>query len=139
MKKYFLLLLLVLCICGNLHSQGLKYSYDEAGNRIKRELVVEPISNPIKPTQSKSSDIMKEKDIHIYPNPTEGMLRVEIVGLMDDDNCSLMISDITGRTVLTCNVSMQMTDLDISAQPKGIYILSVTLNGGTDAWKIIKK
>ena len=120
------------------------YSYDAAGNRVKREIVM---SVPKAMTRQQNfasenksfSDMISDHSIKIYPNPTEGNLRISIPGLKDTDVCFLDVYTIQGMRILTENVTTDNTDINISNQSAGVYLLKITINNTSTTWKIIKK
>jgi len=73
-----------------------------------------------------------EKDIEIYPNPTNGTLN--IVGIK---TAEVKIIDKLGRVVKAFNTTNQK--IDISELPNGIYLISVTTKKGVVTNRIIKK
>lgn len=139
MKLKLLLLLLTFSLSAN--ADTLSFSYDSAGNRVKREIVVEKKSAPSKADGNSEyfSEMLSEKEIKLYPNPTEGLLKIEICGFGDTDNCELSIYNMSGQQIRSIQVTSPVTDIDISTQPNGMYIFLITLNGDESTWKIIKK
>lgn len=138
MKKKTIALGLLLATFPCLSSgQNVSYAYDEAGNRVKREIVLQTRAAE-KSTNESYSEMLNDRDIRIYPNPTEGQLTVEITG---DGACRFDIYNISGQQVLTTNSGPGRVVLDISSQPKGFYILRITTGNGGDpsTWKIVKK
>ena len=120
------------------------YSYDAAGNRVKREIVMSyqqamskqqtfPIEEP------SFSDNLQGHSVKIYPNPTEGVLKISIIGLKDSEDCSLEVCTSQGIQIMTEKVRTDNIFLNISNQPAGIYLLSITINKNSTTWKIIKK
>jgi len=63
--------------------------------------------------------------LSVFPNPTTGLVRVELAGHYQIENYKL--TDITGKTVQMSQLAgpVQNTDLDLSALPKGVYVLQV--------------
>lgn len=138
MKKKTIALGLLLATFPCLSSgQNVSYAYDEAGNRVKREIVLQTRAAE-KSTNESYSEMLNDRDIRIYPNPTEGQLTVEITG---DGACRFDIYNISGQQVLTTNSGPGRVVLDISSQPKGFYILRITTgnDGDPSTWKIVKK
>lgn len=43
------------------------------------------------------SDILSERTIRIYPNPTSGRLKIEIGGYDNSDQCFLRIFNVSGQ------------------------------------------
>ena len=121
-------------------AQSVKYSYDNAGNRIKREIVMKTKSSYEETSTTECfSEMLLEKNIRIYPNPMKGRLKVEIAGYESADRCILRIFNASGQQILSTHVSSSWTELDISSRANGIYILYISLNNKETTWKIIKK
>ena len=114
------------------------YTYDNVGNMTKREIVLSS-SVEQKSRQVPYSDLLSKKTIKIYPNPTDGFLHVEISRLDDGDRCDLDVFNLSGVNIIHQNVNEQLTDLDLSSQPNGVYVLKIKINDDKTSWKIIKK
>lgn len=113
------------------------YAYDAAGNRIKKEILFEQ-------SQSKSqvvacSDMLDEKEIKIYPNPTEGELRVEIFNELKKTEGIVTVHGNNGAMIYTTPIINGSASLDISSCPNGLYILHVKIGDCVSSWKIIKR
>ena len=113
------------------------YVYDAAGNRIKREILFEQ-------SQSKSqvvaySDMLDEKEIKIYPNSTEGELRVEIFNELKKTEGIVTVHGNNGAMIYTTPIINGSASLDISSCPNGLYILHVKIGDSVSSWKIIKR
>lgn len=135
-----LLLLLFPLLC---HAQGsVGYSYDAAGNRISRTII---LSRNMAKKQARTmkdkeyTDILSQRNISISPNPTKGMVKITITGLRVSDDCAMSVYTLKGQTLKTLSVSSEVTTIDLSGQPDGIYLLDITINGEKTSWKIIKK
>lgn len=124
-------------------AQNVIYTYDAAGNRIKREIVMNRNSSPTRSAQEKQEDVYSEmlskKQVRIYPNPTSGMLKVEVLNLDEGDNCSLRIFNSAGSQITSTHTTSATASLDISSQPDGIYFLRIAIGKEESTWKIIKK
>jgi len=64
--------------------------------------------------------------VAVYPNPTDGMVTIAATA-----GAQVRIIDMTGRTVMVGTMTSERMDIDLSAQPKGIY--AITVLDGTDA------
>lgn len=122
-------------------SQNYKYSYDAAGNRIKKEIILsqQDASSKYVSKSNLFSDKLCDKTVYIHPNPTSGVLKVEITGYDNSDSGALHVFNLAGQHLFNLNITSAFTQLDISEQPKGIYILQLELNGESSIWKIIKE
>lgn len=139
MKKPIAVLLMLAMPCV-ISAQSVNYSYDSAGNRIKREIVMK--TRALQQEESTAecySDMLSERTIRIYPNPTKGKLRVEIAGYENSDQSVLRIFNVSGQQILSTHVTSSWAEVDISSQTNGIYILHLSLNSKETTWKIIKK
>ena len=145
MKKKLILLLVCLFPCITF-AQSIKYSYDNAGNRIKREIVIITRSSyedhekleDLSPAEC-FSDKLSEKDIRIHTDQVNGRLRIEIIDYDNADECSLQVFSISGHQVFSTHVTSSFTEVDINYWTNGIFFLYISLNGKETTWKIIKK
>jgi hypothetical protein len=63
--------------------------------------------------------------LSMYPNPTAGLLNISKT---QNGLAALDLQDLNGKT-LESHTLEQATTLDLSAYPKGIYIVKIQLNG----------
>ena len=118
------------------------YSYDAAGNRISRTIILtrNMAKKQARTVKDKEyTDILSLRNITISPNPTKGMVKITITGLKDSDSCKMSIYTLKGQTIKTLPVTGETTTVDLGGQPDGIYLLDITVNGEKTSWKIIKK
>ena len=116
----------------------ISYSYDLAGNRVKREIVMSSLA-PRNTKATGFTEVLAKKNIRIYPNPTKGHLKVEVMGYEAADNCLLQLFNAVGAQIINRKATLPFTEINITNQPNGIYFLQITLNGENTKWKIIKK
>ena len=127
----------------NVFSQTVSYTYDQAGNRISRKVVTLP-PPPQSAKQHVDStsveDVLSERTIIIYPNPTRGALRVDINGGSDTEE-ELRIILYSGQGVQLYNSIVQpgINPVDMTAYPKGWYILRVIAGEDKKDFKVIKE
>jgi hypothetical protein len=146
MKKLSVFLMMFLFITSlNCYSQTIYYSYDEAGNRTKKTIYLDkgsirakaPAQEPVKPVEDNSLKVQK---IRIFPNPTEGILRIEISG-GDENNSDVRISvtDVNGKVIIDKPNEGLITEINLSSYPDGLYILILRQGSQISKWKVIKK
>lgn len=137
---------------------GYKYYYDNAGNRTLREIIYlygSPSSGYTKGgsgTKKKSYDdydtteyeqpiARKTNDfeLNIYPNPTKGMLKIDVAGENEIQNALVEIYTVNGKKIYSIKNVQQNYQVDLSSQANGVYIMRIELNNSQYEWKIIKK
>jgi hypothetical protein len=84
------------------------------------------------------TDALAQTLITIYPNPTRGLLTVNIYELPQHAASSLTLFDMQGRVIIQQQSLVDENKLDISAQPAGTYIMRIEIGGEVVSWKIIK-
>ena len=135
--KLFLVLIIVFSVSFSVLSDTvISYSYDAAGNRIKREIV---LSRSIEQQQKPITETFSEKFVKIYPNPTEGVVKIEITGWESSDECLFTVHSISGQLITEAKAYASITEIDLSGCANGAYLLNITINGENRVWKIIKK
>jgi len=71
----------------------------------------------------------------VYPNPNTGRCIVDING---SGPATITVMDVEGRTLLQTKAEYR-AELDLSAQPNGLYFVRVALNGQVTTMKLILK
>ncbi|HZL11129.1 MAG TPA: T9SS type A sorting domain-containing protein [Prolixibacteraceae bacterium] len=142
MKKKLLIGFFLSCtLVFSLYAQDVIFHYDNAGNRIERviELKSAYIVKSAVVEQQVFEEILAEREIKIYPNPTEGQLSVSIRNPESLPEGTITVTDMNGRTILTKRIETELTPVDLSARPAGYYLMKIVLGTETSTWKIIKK
>jgi hypothetical protein len=74
-------------------------------------------------------------DLKIYPNPTNSFFTVDIKELSLPFSFKLV--DITGKEIYFESINTNLTQIDVSNYPKGIYIYQITNNENVYSCKLI--
>ena len=125
-----------------LYSQKkVNYEYDTAGNRISRTIeIIKPVAPaPPEAPPAVYTEELKEFALKIYPNPTEGLLNVEIRNLPKDTKAAVWLYDMSGKLIKSYKEVSDFVQINISNQPSGIYLLKIIAGESQTEWKIIKK
>jgi len=142
-NKLLLLCLLLINLCPSLQAQNkVTYRYDAAGNRISRTIVISPRSEAVKEAEEKPevySEMLSDITLKIYPNPTTGLLKVELSNLPENQMATIWLYAMSGQLIRRVNNVSHTTNLDISGQPAGVYVMKITAGEFQTEWKIIKK
>lgn len=140
MKKLSIFTVIIFTVLTFTQSQNIKYSYDASGNRIKREIIIARSNSLIQDNQNDPiEELLSEKTIRIYPNPTKGNLAVEIEEYDYSTKGYINIYNLKGQLILKMDILNRTTEIDISSQASGTYIMNLDVDGQKSTWKIIKE
>lgn len=135
MKYLVLSILFVVAPFVGYSQTTLHFTYDDAGNRTSRTIVVRSLQAPDYDMNT-SVDLYEDVKVRIKELSTD-FLQVEILGL--NNSASISIYDASGKAFLSCNTLETISSIDISALPRGIYVLRIDIDGDENTWKLIKK
>jgi hypothetical protein len=130
------------------HCQEVVFSYDNAGNRTLQKVIyldesflkADSLDNVTlkeiieQPTEFKT--ILQNAEIKIYPNPTAGQIYVSVNRLQK--NAKIEIKTPTGAQIFQGQLDKEITTIDLSHHPKGVYYLELSYGINMEVWKIIK-
>lgn len=140
MKRILLLLsIAVTGIATATNPEVARYTYDSAGNRVSREIIIGVAGDEPQDIAASLIDVVASRAVRIYPNPTNGKLTISIDDYEEPDQASFIIYDLSGVIVYDSKVTGQASSVDISDCQSGIYILTIMINGNQSSWRIIKK
>lgn len=71
--------------------------------------------------------------IEIYPNPTDGLLYINSSSTIN----KVIVADMTGKIIMDVNGGSDKVELDLSSNPKGIYVLKVISEDDSTVEKIV--
>lgn len=135
---------LLLCAAPTLYPQGVvSYTYDANGNRVARILSVEALESMQKSvpdnsdTEASANEI--SSDVLIYPNPTTGMLKVEIRGDSNWEYIDYSVFSFDGDLLFLNRAQPPLFEIDLTAIPDGTYVLKLTIGLKVSSFKVIKQ
>lgn len=139
MRKISLLLgvafLFSLEMFAQIPATALQLSYDDAGNRIKREVIT--LGGP-SARFTDTTEVYSQEDISVYPNPTRGEINIKILGSDDDISRMIEIYSSEGKLVLKEPLLSTSKKINLSNEKNGNYYLNIYGNGKRTSWNIIK-
>lgn len=114
------------------------YTYDAAGNRIRRKYELIHIGHDSIPGTIVWSvgDEITGKTVVLTPNPSEGELTVDIIGYEQTDNCTVGIYDINGQIMTARSIQSATTEIEYPRQQNQTDIIYLKMNGESAAWRI---
>jgi len=155
MKAIYLIIILIFLIISTFDgiTQKVEYTYDDAGNRTTQYIIrfggketndEDEDNIKTKSVEEEEQEVFKhnfgEREIHVYPNPTKGLLTIEIWKGNFEENYRLVLYDSSGKLLNTSNIKGNgAAPLDLSLYPSGIYILIIHTADGKSEYKIIKE
>ena len=138
------LLLFVLTPFINCAQTTIKFEYDESGHRDYR-YVITLSSAKITADSSSTSQFLKPvedhigfQEIKIYPNPTKGLLKIDLPSL-NDQVVSLRVHDSNGKLIIQQTGTGFGNEINLYDYPSGLYILNIRIGQEKKEWKIIKE
>ena len=120
-----------------------EYKYDDAGNREKR--IISTVVLKSSDSMLSEEDVLPVEDLHgelslkIYPNPTKGLMRVEVLNKLPESMVEIRLYGVDGTLLITRKNVEGSVELDLSNFSSGSYIMHIFVNGRKKEWKIIKE
>lgn len=139
--RKFLFLFIILVILPLNMMGKIAFAYDAAGNRIKRELVIVQMNKApsnLAGVKENYYDSIGEKKVTLSSD-ISGIIQISINDFNEEDKGHVSVYSLSGINVLDNDISESCIRIDLSSNPKGIYILCVTINDNQTTWKINKK
>lgn len=85
-------------------------------------------------------DLVENKDILIYPNPVDDYAYVEIgFELKSGEEATIHLHDMSGKQIQTIKTKQQVTKINTSTLPQGVYLVSAQTPNKSANTKIVKK
>ena len=97
---------------------------------MKGTIIVQSVSTGI-------SDNYVLPEISLFPNPSEGRFRVTLNGTFIAGQSHVEVFNLAGKSVFRSELENAQTDLDLSDQAKGVYLLRLDLGSAIQTRKII--
>ena len=86
---------------------------------------------------SGASTLIKQIQINVSPNPTSGLLNINIPDLDNNAKAFIRLNTITGKEVLSIERASKNQELDLSNLPDGVYMLHVQGSSFSGVEKIV--
>lgn len=110
------------------------YTYDVAGNRVKRAYRCDPPANPNGPADQQPGDVTAT----VSPNPTQG----PITGYFSEpvSGGSVELNTMSGERLLVTQINgpTRSFTLDLSPYAPGSYVVTIRVQGFVESHTIIK-
>ncbi len=157
MKKIIIIGLMLLAgLVAKSQTPHFVYTYDNNGNRIKREFIpfrIVPVRTDSTANTTDSANVattnqaaqqqyeamLGEQKITVFPNPTKGELRIDITNFAVGSKGLVFVTDMQERVIYKNENINSSNILNLSLVTKGNYILKISLNNISKEWVIIKE
>jgi len=145
----FLVLCVITLVANAQKTYTTVFSYDNAGNRIKRKVCVSTYTISTK-SHKNSSDSIPEKGatddllsckVTIYPNTTKDLVYLAISGIDGEDKISkIEVYSENGQLLETIQKTGNATiPVDLTSYVSGIYVIRFYQENNMHIYKIIKQ
>ena len=152
MKTILITLFIILCHFTNAQ---VNYTYDASGNRESRNTAKLMVHAPniingdtliqinekedYLTIESNYNEELGEQLITIYPNPTGGAFAVGITNMPDGIKRKMLLYTMSGKELFHKEDFDELTEIDVSTQQSGTYLLKIILGDKQTTWKIVKQ
>lgn len=119
------------------------FSYDRAGNRISRRVILlssARISSDSIPEEEKIRNSFPACKVTVYPNPTEGEVNLVIYEGAEEAVSQIAVYSDSGQLLITREVKGNTeVSVDLSSYSSGVYLIDFIQGESRSYYKVIKK
>lgn len=144
-KTALLLVLLAGClpsICVAQVFNEVSFCYDANGNRVSNSVRFgrDTENGLISDTMfvSRLSDELGGAEVRLFPNPTHGVFTVSMI-CGNTCNVRATLSTVGGVPLEEKKMKNGAVEFDLSDRSAGLYLVTLTLNGTTKSWRVMKR
>lgn len=144
--NYFVFSCLLLCSIYSANAQNFTFSSDANGNRtgrtftlLKSTVTVTPDTVQIFKESEVANDQIGNVLITLFPNPTEGIVIVQIQNLEQNLSSQLRVYDYSGRLIISRTNLQDSNTIDLGEAESGTYLVKIIIGDNASDWKIIKE
>jgi len=98
--------------------------------------------NVIQPGTLGDKESLVEKELLVYPNPTNDITTISFTS-DQSDKLTLRVMDLTGKVleqqILSSSMAQQKIQVDLSAFPQGVYLIGLEQNGSRSYAKVVRR
>ncbi|MFZ4581242.1 MAG: T9SS type A sorting domain-containing protein [Paludibacter sp.] len=148
-RTFFTLLFLILVSISELYCQSATFDYDASGNCVLKykTVILGPSYAKKKPGNQNTDTIqaplqeslLGERKLTIYPNPTKGVLKIEVSGKALENQGKYIVTDLSGKIMMSGIFESMSFQVDMTTLPEGGYFIKLMIENKQDIWKIIKE
>lgn len=118
------------------------FSYDTNGNRISSSIQfsddTRSVPNPESLFVNRVSELFGEMEVSLYPNPTPDSFTMLVSGV-EFSNAQVLLSTMEGVALEEKKIMDGSVVFDLSSRAAGLYLVRLTADGVSKAWRVLKK
>ena len=115
-------------------SQQVLFTYDECGNRVSRDILVEQL-----PKQGEKTLSPEDLTYQIYPNPTQGQFTISLKEPEKGVQLQATLRTVAGNIIEQRIIHDSQSCFDLTSKAQGLYLLEISAPEGSQTWKIVKQ
>ena len=129
--KTTILVLMIVLVKSSFAQNDVQYTYDAAGNRIKREAISTWITTNNTPQEAPEDAFNANISISAHPNPTNDDVYIAVTfeGI-DEQTVTMHLFDVSGKRLRSSDGKAANHRFDLSSLPRGIYMVHVISQDG---------
>lgn len=133
-------LLLSIAPLSTLAQSRVGFAYDAAGNRVKKELNVNPPQKTAKKSRASCLwDNIGQSSVEVMTDKSTGNIKIAFKGGKPEDNRNISVYTSAGAKIYECAAETGECIISLADHPAGIYVLTITINDTPSTWKITKR
>lgn len=133
--KNLILAFIAFLLNASVSAQVFSYAYDDAGNRVQRNVIVFKSSQPA----DTLTESLGEINALVMPNPTVNDLTVNLTGnITENTNSSIILFDISGKQLQSVS-NVNSVNFPMQDYSNGTYYLKIQVGTKRKEIKIIKQ
>lgn len=127
------------------YSQDIQFSYDAAGNRISRIIVIKETKSKVDdsimpvPYRNQLNQNLENLKISVFPNPTSDIIHIQCNDLNRSTSLDACMFSAKGELLMTRRLNDIDQIIDLNNYSSGIYYLKIRINDRIESWKIVKQ
>ena len=133
-KSALLSLMMMVVATGAKAQTKWKYSYDNAGNRVMRQIT----TNASARLKTSATTLINDEKVNATSDIGRNNIKVQILSLKSTDIAEAAVYDLTGKRLLSQQIESEVSNISLRTLNRGTYILTIVLNGETNSCKFNK-
>lgn len=134
MKSSLLSLIMMVVVTGVEAQTKWKYSYDNAGNRVMRQVTTSASARQ----GSSATTLINDEKVNATSDLSRNNIKVQILCLNKTDIAEAVIYDLAGKRLLSQEIESEVSNINLRTLNRGTYILTIVLNGQMNSCKFNK-